>query len=553
MKSWVLFCVAVYLLSLSTFAQKASFFSQDIRKRLDFIATQDVPVGAPGIATGIVANGEIVYLKYAGYANLEDSSQISDQTRFNIASNGKQFTALAILCLAAEKKLQLSDDIRKFFPSMYTNILQPVTIENLLNHSSGIRDVYDLWSLQGITWWKNTFANRDVVELLLKQQELNFEPGTKHLYSNSNYMLLAEIVGKVSGQSFVAYTSSLFRKLNMPNTSFVDDYTKIKGPIAKPYFNFNTWSPYNWIWNAQGDGNLFSTIEDQLQWEKIIQLPQTAGIPAELVAKSQQVTANPRITRYGYGLEFGEYQSQNSRFHEGATGAWKASFIRLPGKNFSIVTLTNSGKVIPSMQTRQMADLLLGIENKKVNHQLVPEREGSFVSIEAVLGTYQTENNFTFQFEKMDTSLVLLRSGRNDTRLVRESANVFHQWNDPSFKQEFTRNAKGEMQVTAYHTSHEPYSLLRTESDWNGFDEKSIEGVFLNSETNVSISIKQIAGKTYSVNFPGTDRNITAKLLTPSKLLANDYVIEFENEMRKPVSQLFLTSGRIQKIRFVSK
>ena len=212
-----------------TYAQIENTYTLNQLKRLDSIATQDVPKGAPGIATGIVSNGKIVYERVAGYANLVDSTLITRNTRFNKASNGKQFTALAILVLVDEKKISLTDDIRKYLPTIYTKLNSEITIENLLNHTSGIRDVYDLWSLMGLTWWKHTFSNKDVLELVEKQQELNFNPGSKYSYSNTNYILLTVIIEKVTGISFVAYTNDLFKKLNMPNTSFEDNYKKVVG------------------------------------------------------------------------------------------------------------------------------------------------------------------------------------------------------------------------------------------------------------------------------------------------------------------------------------
>ncbi|MEI7669869.1 MAG: serine hydrolase domain-containing protein [Pseudomonadota bacterium] len=267
----ILALIVFVIANAVSYGQSLNSFTPVQIKLLDSIATQDVPNGAPGIATGIVSNGKIVYEKVAGFANLTDSSLITKDTRFNIASNGKQFTALAILVLIDEKKISLTDDIRKYLPTIYPKLNSKITVENLLNHTSGIRDVYDLWSLQGLTWWEYSFSNKDALELIEKQQELNFNPGTKHLYSNTNYILLTAIVEKVTGKSFVAYTNELFKKLNMPNTSFENDYTKIRGPIAKAYFNFGTWTTYDWIWNICGDGNIFSTLADQLKWEQILQ------------------------------------------------------------------------------------------------------------------------------------------------------------------------------------------------------------------------------------------------------------------------------------------
>ncbi|NBP69148.1 MAG: class A beta-lactamase-related serine hydrolase, partial [Cytophagia bacterium] len=435
-------------------AQIENSLTPNQRKRLDSIATQDVPKRAPGVAIGIVSHGKIVYEKVAGYANLDDSTLITRNTRFNIASNGKQFTALAVLVLVDEKKISLTDDIRKYLPNLYPKLNSKITIENLLNHTSGIRDVYDLWSLMGLTWWKNTFSNQDVLALIEKQQALNFSPGSKYLYSNTNYILLTAVIEKVTGQSFVTYTNDLFKKLGMFDTSFEDDYTKIRGPIARSYFNFNKWTTYQWIWNVCGDGNIFSTLADQLRWEQILQGEVKCKIEKQILEKSQQLTDNSTIKNYGYGLEFGTYKGLNYKFHEGATGAWKATTIRFPGKNTSMVTLTNTGKATPNTQTRQMADVVFNLEDNATYLVTKPDKVGSFVSDEEMVGIYLTEDNFAFQFEKRDGVLYLKRIGRNDVQLEREADNILHQTYDPAFKQEFKRNEKGEMTVTAYYTSH---------------------------------------------------------------------------------------------------
>jgi CubicO group peptidase (beta-lactamase class C family) len=532
------------------YGQTPNGFTPTQIKQLDSIATQDVPKGAPGIATGIVSNGKIVYQKVAGYANLTESTLITKDTRFNIASNGKQFTALAILVLIDEKKINLNDDIRKYLPTIYPKPDTKISIENLLNHTSGIRDVYDLWSLKGLTWWKYTFNNKDVLELIEKQEELNFKPGTKHLYSNTNYILLTAIVEKVTGKSFVSYTNDLFRKLNMPNTSFENDYTKIRGPIAKAYFNFGTWTTYDWIWNICGDGNIFSTLADQLQWEQILQGKIKSKIKRQIVEKSQQLTDKSTIKNYGYGLEFGIYKGLSYKFHEGATGAWKATVIRFPSKNISIVTLTNTGKSTPNTQTRQMADVVFNLKTDAAYLVTKPAKTGSFVSEEDMIGTYQTDNNFTFQFEKRDSILYLKRIGRNDVKLEREADNILHQTYDPNFKQEFKKNEKGEMTVTAYYTSHSPYTLTKAVSNWTGFNYQALNGKFLNSETNVTIEIKFAGNKYYDVKVAGGQDSTKGLLISPTKLLVDNYVFDIENNVTTP--KIFLLSAdRIERVKFV--
>ncbi|UXE67159.1 MAG: beta-lactamase family protein [Chryseotalea sp. WA131a] len=529
-------------------AQTENTYTLNQIKRLDSIATQDVPKGAPGIATGIVNNGKIVYERVAGYANLVDSTLITRNTRFNIASNGKQFTALAILVLIDEKKISLTDDIRKYLPTIYPRQNSKITVENLLNHTSGIRDVYDLWSLKGLTWWEHSFTNKDALELIEKQQELNFDPGSKYSYSNTNYILLTAIIEKVTGISFVAYTNDLFKKLNMPNTSFEDNYKNIRGPLAKAYFNFNKWTTYNWIWNACGDGNIFSTLADQLQWEQILQGSTDNNIKRQILERSQQLTDNSTIKNYGYGLEFGTYKGLDYKFHEGATGAWKATVIRFPNKETSIITLTNTGKSTPNTQTRQMADVIFNLNADATYVITKPDKVGSFVSDEDMIGIYLTEDNFTFQFEKREGNLYLKRIGRNDVQLEREADNILHQTYDPDFKQEFNRNEKGEMTVTAYYTSHSPYTLTKSNSDWTGYNYQALNGKFINSETNVAIKIKFVGDKSYNIK-AGSQRSTKGLLISPTKLLVDNYVLDIDNASAPKM--FLLSADRIERVKFL--
>jgi len=528
------------------FGQPGSSLQPDQIRRLDSIASQDVPARSPGVATGIVRNGRIVYSHYAGYANLADSVLIDPASRFNIASNAKQFTALAILVLADQKRLNLEEDIRTFVPGLYRGINHKISLKNLLNHSSGIRDVYDLWSLQGITWWKTTLRNQDALALLKSQQELNFDPGTSYQYSNSNYILLATVVERVTGESFVAYTQKLFAQLGMPNTSFVDNHKRIQEPLAKPYFNFNRWVNYEWLCDLYGDGNLFTTLADQLAWETIVQRGHHDALPAGLIQRSQQLVEKSGVTSYGYGLEFGQYQGIPYRFHEGATGAWKATLLRFPTDSLSIITLTNSGKTLPATQTRQMADVLLGPPLVKTPYSGQPNQAGPYKSIPDVLGIYWDDNAFSFQFVQRDSSLYLIRFGRNDTQLVRESANRFHQVSDPDFKLEFTKDRLGHLQVTAYHPSHTPYTLIRRDYNWRGFAFERINGSYHNGETNQSLLINHLSGQQFRVKLG--EQEAAGILVSPRKLLCDGFQVDLPSS-GKPAT-VFLAFNRLKNVRF---
>ena len=515
-----------------------------LSRKLDAIALQDVPPGAPGIVTGIVQDGKVIYQQAAGIADLTDSTLIGPDTRFNIASNGKQFTALAVLLLADQGRLKLDADIHQILPGSLPHITQRITVQDLLTHRSGIRDVYDLLGIQGITWWRRTLDNRQIDSILRRQRELNQAPGTLYQYSNSNYLLLAEIVARVSGKTFRAFTDSMFQALGMSATAFEDHHEAIRGPVARPYFNFGNWQGYAWVWDAVGDGNLFSSLRDMLHWESLVQHPERSPFPAQVIAQSQQLP--PGLSAYGYGLEFGTYRGEAYRFHEGATGAWKATVIRFPGHQLSMVTATNSGKTIPSMQTRQMADLFLPAV------QAAPKatpKPGSYIDMETLEGVYQNADGFYFRFQRRKDDFWLIREGRNDVRLVRLAGNIFCQANDSAFQQAFQEVADGSVSVTAYHWSHEPYTLVKPAiASWD-IRPALLEGVYANAETGVTLQIREIRDKS-AVSILGSD---TASVIfaRPDRLLGGGYQLDWKRPVDgRPLPELFLQMNRVRNLRF---
>lgn len=176
---------------------------------------------SPGCAIAVIQNGEIIYHRGYGMANLEYNIPISLNSVFDIASNSKQFTAMCIVLLARQKFLDLDDELQKYIPEI-PQYSQPITIRHLSVHTSGLRDYLMLMFFAGMMF-ENKYLNEEIIALIARQQSLNFDPGAEQLYCNSGYILLAEIVRRVSGKSLRIFAQEqIFAPLGMKNTHFHD-------------------------------------------------------------------------------------------------------------------------------------------------------------------------------------------------------------------------------------------------------------------------------------------------------------------------------------------
>src|SRR6266851_6512726 len=161
---------------------------------------------SPGCAVAAMRDGKILYQRGYGMADLDHNVPITADTVFHVASMSKQFTAAAIVMLAQERKLSLDDEVRKYVPEL-PDFGAPVTLRQLIYHTSGLRDQWELLGLAGWRYSLDLITNADVLSVVARQRDLNFAPGSEFIYSNTGYTLLSEIVQRVSGQSFRRFTS----------------------------------------------------------------------------------------------------------------------------------------------------------------------------------------------------------------------------------------------------------------------------------------------------------------------------------------------------------
>src|SRR6476661_5916956 len=179
--------------------------------------------GSPGCALGVYRDGQMLYEKGYGLANIEENVPITPKSVFDIGSTSKQFSASSILLLEKQGKLSVNDDVRKYVPEL-PDYGQKITILHLLNHTSGLRDYLVLFEMAGINIDSVT-TDEDALALIARQKALNFTPGSEYLYSNSGFFLLSVIVKRVSGKTLKEFAAeNIFTPLGMTHTQYRDEH-----------------------------------------------------------------------------------------------------------------------------------------------------------------------------------------------------------------------------------------------------------------------------------------------------------------------------------------
>lgn len=306
--------------------------------------------GSPGAAVGIIKDGRIIYARGYGMANLEYDIPNTPQTVFRIGSTSKHFTAMAIAVLISQGKLSLDDDIRLYLPEMPAYEL-PVTIRHMLHHTSGLRNYEALMYLagrDGPTHPVPYYSDAEAVDIIARQKALNFRPGDRYSYSNSNYFLLAEIIGRVSGMQTAEFARQyLFEPLGMTATHFHDDVNVIVKNRASGYsptedggFRINmTQLP------QIGTGSIFTTIEDFYKWDQNFYDNVLGDGSQELIdmVETPGRLNNGDSADYGFGLDIRNFHGLRLIGHGGAFVGFRSFYLRFPEQRFSVVLLANQG------------------------------------------------------------------------------------------------------------------------------------------------------------------------------------------------------------------
>ncbi|GAA3691794.1 hypothetical protein GCM10022204_03890 [Microlunatus aurantiacus] len=296
-------------------------------------------VDEPGCSAAVAQRGEVVWRGVQGLADLASKSPITASTVFDIGSVSKQFTAAAVLLLRDAGKLQLEDPLADHLTE-FPGWSQQTTLAHLMHHTSGIPDYQRLLEDQGFELSERT-TQRQAVEALARVRVLDFSTGSNWAYSNSNYVLLAEVVRKVSGRPLGQYlTTEIFEPLNLDMV--VEPNARVPGKAVSYRDGAGQYEVVDHQWEQVGDGAIQTTPAELARWGDNYRTGEVGGADwqAAVVADAVDVPPGPtgEKNRYGAGIVKGE---KGWLGHPGGWEGFVTSFWVSPDRATSVVVACN--------------------------------------------------------------------------------------------------------------------------------------------------------------------------------------------------------------------
>ncbi|HEY4335581.1 MAG TPA: serine hydrolase domain-containing protein [Puia sp.] len=530
------------LLVVAGFGQGYSQVSDSLAKKIDRVFSELDKTSSPGCALAVLKNGKVIYTRGYGMSNLEYSIAITPGSIFHVASISKQFTAAAIQRLALEGKLSLDDDVRKYVPEV-PEVGYRITLANLIHHTSGLRDQWDLQALAG---WRDgdLITEDDILEMMQRQQGLNFRPGDEYVYCNTGYTLLGVVVKRVTGVSLRRYADSVFfQPLGMSSTHFHSDHSEIVPNRTSAYTREEgRWEINIPVFDNYGATSLFTTVGDLAKWDENFYTAAVGGRAFIDAMLKPGVFNNGSVQNYASGLALGEYKGRRTVEHAGSDAGYRANFLRFPEEHFSVIILANLGEVNPSNLCRRVADLFLSGG---------PAVEVARVVVDTVTAGKWAGDYFDF-VTKARMKVEISAAGLVNSGTLSVNGNTLRPLNDSIFSSNGTEYR--------FHSAGDITTVkLRT----NGLQDRSYEKV---KKTTVSLKgLEEYVGTYYSkeldVKYTLFMKDYTLQMKEPrydpaelmpfiKDVFTGPFVMEVQRDKKGKVSGFLVSTGRSRNIRF---
>ena len=429
---WYLLAASVILTTQCSQAAQSNpdQISPEMRREIAEVFSDYDRTDGPGCAVGVTQEGQLVYSRGFGIGTLDHGISLSDSSVFYLASVSKQFTAAAILLADYEGLLDLDDPVRNHIPE-FPDYGRVVTVRHLLHHTSGVRDYLTLMALAGIPN-ENVLTDQAMLGLITRQRELNFNPGSEFLYSNSGYVLLAEIVKRATGQSLRDYArEKIFQPLGMNSTHFHDDRTEV---VPGRVFSYDPRADGSWRTNylmnfdKVGDGGLYSSVQDLARWDRAF-YEDLLGVPGFSERMyTRGILSNGDTIPYARGLGVSPRRGLPRVSHGGGLMAFRTMIARYPEQKTSVITLCNVGTANSGRLSVAVEDAVLrGVfpEPAEVSNRAAePNATGPGEitipesTVRGLAGSYRSsELSSTWVFEAQGSDLILHHPNGDTTTL----------------------------------------------------------------------------------------------------------------------------------------
>lgn len=349
--------------------------------------------------------GQPVFQRAYGLANLENLTPNTPETVFESGSIAKQFTASAILLLAQDGKLALSDDIRKYLPEM-PDYGAPITLDHLLTHTSGLRDWGSIVDLEGWPRGTRAVSMEQALSIIARQRALNFQPGERYSYTNTGYVLAALIVQRVSGMPLAEFTRErLFKPLGMRHTQWRDNFRRVVARRAVGYnrteAGYEQDMPFE---DVHGHGGMLTTTADLLTWNEALTHNRASPFLSQQLAQKPALPAGQN-SHYGRGLSLLDYRGTTELSHDGATAGYRTWLARFPDHDLSIAVLCNAADAHAARLGRALVQDILQLPATASNDAAAAPATST---VAAYAGSYYNElNGSQIQLAWRDDALAL--------------------------------------------------------------------------------------------------------------------------------------------------
>lgn len=496
----------------------------------------------PGCAAAVSLNGETVFEKAFGLADLEHNVPNTAQTIFESGSVAKQFTASAIVLLQLDGKLSVDDPVRKYIPEL-PDYGSPLTIRHLLNHTAGLRDWGTVMSLTGAGRGERVINQDLAFDVITHQKALDFKPGSEYSYSNSGYNLAAIIVERVSKQKFPAFVEErLFKPLGMKNSSWRDDYQRIVPGRAQAYSRQGNgpWRLNMPFMNVYGNGGMLTTVGDWMRWNAMLD-SQSLGAPLVTALETRGVLNDGRKIAYALGLEVDTYKGLKDVSHGGATAGYQTFLARYPDNKVSVGVMCNGTSPSAGGMAASITDEIFGPfpETAKTEPAKVSEDE-----LKRFVGIWRNEKTHTPARFVIDNGV----SRWSGARLVPMGGGQF---TAGANQLKFTFDKDGKPVSAETVDSDGEVRRFHPETPWKPTAEElaSFKGDWFSEEAGATVSFAVDGDKAFLKQRPAT--SLPMLPLYKDHFDVQGYVVWFTRDSSGKIDRMHVGTSRMRDMPFV--